>query len=53
MSRFHIKADCYIEADDIDDVFLLLAKHFIDCGLGNDSPVVVEGSIDIKPAPSN
>ncbi|MBN1461393.1 MAG: hypothetical protein JXA57_17835 [Armatimonadetes bacterium] len=52
MVRFHVKADAYFEAKDIDDAFRVLARHFAGLARGadRDSLFLPDSHWEIRPA---
>lgn len=46
---FRLSADCAFPAEDIDDAFLLLARHFLTVALGENSSLLDLGDISIRP----
>lgn len=46
---YKFKADFEFEADDIDDAFIRISKHFLDMYLSNDSHLIMLGTAKISP----
>jgi hypothetical protein len=48
--RFHLKADAYFEADDIDNAFLLIARHYLNLSIGEGPTLELEppSSIELR-----
>jgi len=47
--KFNLFADCEFDADNIDDAFVKLAKHFLTLHEGEDSPLINNGQIEVVP----
>jgi hypothetical protein len=48
MMDFSVRAECLIEAEDLDDAFLVLALHFLKLARGEDSAAIVGGEISVR-----
>jgi hypothetical protein len=46
--KFRIKADAEFEADNIDDAFMVLARHFLSVYAGEDDNCIELGEIHIE-----
>ena len=47
MAKFKLLADAEFEADDLDDAFLELARHFSVLSEGEDSHLILDGTLEI------
>jgi hypothetical protein len=47
---FFLKADCEFEAENINDAFYRLALHFSKLTDGEESELIEQGEIEIKPS---
>ena len=47
MKTFRLSADCEFEADDIEDAMTRLARHLLRVADGQDSDLLIAGSITI------
>jgi hypothetical protein len=47
--KFHFEADCEFEAEDLDDAFWKIAKHFLAMEHSEDSDFMDAGIMDLRP----
>lgn len=48
MPKFHFKADCTFEADELDEALIYLAAHFMATYMGRESALEQIGTLELK-----